>query len=223
MTTQVISAAAAAVVPSAIDRVLTVGRGGATILAAAGATSLVQPYVKRIRGGGRLGKGNPPKNTDVKGPLLTAEGKSVLCMATGMALHYLGYSLARSITVALFTSASTGYPGSPGAFPFAMAFVSPVSLLLLMGYGTILERHGPRVALTQSTLFCASILMAASGAIEACERSGAVFYGIPAMKFLTAPLFIFRESYVQLLTSQYWSFMASVLTPNQSAKWFAPM
>ena len=130
---------------------------------------------------------------------------------------------ARSITVALFTSASTGYPGSPGAFPFAMAFVSPVSLLLLMGYGTILEKHGPKIALRRSTLFCGTTLMLASCAIEASEKSGAIFYGIPAMKYLTAPLFVFRESYVQLLTSQYWSFMASVLSPDQSAKWFAPM
>jgi len=43
------------------------------------------------------------------------------------------------------------------------------------------------------------------------------------IQLLVGALFIFRESYVQLLTSQYWSFMASILTPDQSAKWFSPI
>lgn len=154
---------------------------------------------------------------------ISPEGKSVLYMAVAMACHYLGYSLARPVTVALFTSASTGYAGFAAAFPFAMAFVSPASLLLLLGYGTILERLGPRGALTQSTLFCALFLSLAAAAIAVLNQTGLLIGGIPAVKFITGPLFIFRESYVQLLTSQYWSFMASVLTPSQSAKWFGPL
>jgi ATP/ADP translocase len=144
-------------------------------------------------------------------------------MALGMAFHYLGYSLARPITVALFTSKSTGYPNSPGAFPFAMAFVSPVSLILLLSYGHVLEKYGPRGALSRSTLGCAVTIFLAAAGIYFSEQSGATLWGIPATKFISGPLFVFRESYVQLLTSQYWSFMASVLTPNQSAKWFAPI
>jgi ATP/ADP translocase len=104
-----------------------------------------------------------------------------------------------------------------------MAFVSPVSLLLLVGYGRVLQSYGPRGALKTSTLCCAAVILAASLGIEVSERTGASILGIPAMKFITGPLFVFRESYVQLLTSQYWSFMASVLTPNQSARWFAPI
>lgn len=48
-------------------------------------------------------------------------------------------------------------------------------------------------------------------------------FSIKPIQILVGALFIFRESYVQLLTSQYWSFMASVLTPDQSAKWFSPI
>jgi len=146
-------------------------------------------------------------------------------MALGMAFHYLGYSFARPITVALFTSKATGYPDTPGAFPFAMAFVSPVSLLLLLAYGSILEKRGPRGALEISTLFCAFSILGISAAIEIAQRTNAVLWktSIPIVKLISGPLFIFRESYVQLLTSQYWSFMASVLTPNESTKWFAPI
>ena len=213
--------AAASTVPSTLSQVLSVGRNGAVIVAASGTTSLlVDPMITSLRGGGPSFDVSSFKPKAIK---ISEEGKSVLCMATGMALHYLGYSFARPITVALFTSSSTGYPGVPGAFPFAMAFVSPLSLLLLLGYARILERHGPRVALKRSTLSCAITILVAAIAMNGVQRMGLTFFGIPAMKVITGPLFVFRESYVQLLTSQYWSFMASVLTPNQSAKWFAPI
>ncbi|KAL3929085.1 MAG: hypothetical protein SGARI_004856 [Bacillariaceae sp.] len=104
-----------------------------------------------------------------------------------------------------------------------MAFVSPVSLLLLLSYGHVLDKYGPRGALSRSTLGCALTIFLAAAGIEYSQQSSAALWGIPITKFISGPLFVFRESYVQLLTSQYWSFMASVLTPNQSAKWFAPI
>jgi hypothetical protein len=221
--TMAISGLAAAAAPRALSQALLIGRGGATILAARGAASLVDPILTNLRGGAAVAKTADLPPPSIMSLSITPEGKSVLCMATGMAFHYLGYSLARSITVALFTSSSTGYAGTPGAFPFAMAFVSPVAFLLLMGYGRVLEVHGPKGALKRTTLFCASIISLASAAIAIFDKTDITLFGIPAMKYITGPLFVFRESYVQLLTSQYWSFMASVLSPNQSAKWFAPI
>jgi len=166
---------------------------------------------------------NLPKKISENNDL--ARGKSVAYMALGMAFHYLGYSLARPVTVALFTSKETGYPDTPGAFPFAMAFVSPISLFFLLCYGSILEKHGPRGALDRTTLACAFSIIGVSGALEVSQQMNAILWktSIPIVKLISGPLFVFRESYVQLLTSQYWSFMASVLTPNESAKWFAPI
>ena len=46
---------------------------------------------------------------------------------------------------------------------------------------------------------------------------------IKPFQLLVGMLFIFRESYVQLLTSQYWSFMSSIVDPLFSAKYFAPV
>ena len=113
-----------------------------------------------------------------------------------------GYSLARPITVALFTSRATGYPDTPGAFPFAMAFVSPTSLIFLLAYGSILEKRGPRRALEITTLFCAFSILGISAAIEIAQRTNAVLWktSIPIVKLISGPLFVFRESYVQLLT-----------------------
>jgi hypothetical protein len=114
----------------------------------------------------------------------------------------IGYSLARPISIALFTSKATGYPNSPGAFPFAMAFVSPVSLLLLLAYGSILQKRGPRGALERTTLYCSSVILGSSAAIEVAQRTNAVLWNtsIPMVKLISGPLFVFRESYVQLLT-----------------------
>ncbi|GAX12307.1 hypothetical protein FisN_1Hh239 [Fistulifera solaris] len=154
---------------------------------------------------------------------LTPEGKAVLFMAIAMSFHYLGYSLARPVTVALFTSASSGYAGVAGAFPFAMAFVSPLSLLLLMGYTHVLDKHGARRTMIQTTSFCSVAIALSAVLIAYCHHFQIMYRGIPLVKFITAPLFVFREAYVQLLTSQYWSFMASILNPSQSEKWFGPI
>ena len=114
----------------------------------------------------------------------------------------IGYSLARPVTISFFTSKATGYPDSPGAFPLAMAFVSPASLLLLLAYGSILEKRGPRGALQRTTLYCASAIFGSSVAIEVAQRTNSVLWktSIPIVKLIPGPLFVFRESYVQLLT-----------------------
>ena len=211
-----LSALRLAQLPS-VQTALSIGRGGGAAAAAALTTVTATESALSIAGGGGSGD-------DTGSIFLTPQGKSVLCMAMAMACHYLGYSLARPITVALFTSASTGYKGFAAAFPFAMAFVSPAALLILTGYNSVLERHGPRGALMRSTLLCSAIITLSAISIIILSKTGLTVFGnIPAVKLITGPLFIFRESYVQLITSQYWSFMASVLTPNQSARWFGPI
>lgn len=230
---------AAAVAPSALSSALAVGRGGAIALATATvASDCLNSYSSSsssssssaLRGGACWDKAasavaNPSEERLMGVIPISARGKSVFYMAVAMAFHYFGYSLARPITVALFTSASTGYAGFSAAFPFAMALVSPTALMLLLGYGRCLDRFGPQGALTYSTLACSLVVSASALAIAVLGRSGANLWGtgIPAVKCITGPLFVFRESYVQLLTSQYWSFMASVLTPHQSARWFGPI
>ena len=149
---------------------------------------------------------------------ISNEGKAVFFMSLAMAMHYLGYSFARPTTLSLFTSKKTGFV-SPAAFPFAMAFVSPVSLILLMLYGKELHKNGPRLALRHTTFYCSFVLIASSILIKVFQDKSSM----RVVQSIVGVLFVFREAYVQLLTSQMWSFMASVLTPSQSATWFAPI
>ena len=206
-------------------RTLNIGRGGALNIVEASSSTV--PIGKLI--GGNISK-SPivmEGSKSILGVDITPEGRAVLSMAIAMSLHYLGYSLARPSTLSLFTSSKTGFSKS-SAFPLAMAFVSPMSLLLLMGYGKELDANGPRIALRHTTVYCATILSLSAFLIQKFDNNGASFQllsspNIPIVKIIVGVLFVFRESYVQLLTSQMWSFMASVLTPAQSATWFAPI
>lgn len=218
--------------PSTLRTALQIGRGGAAAYAAsAAADALVRSASASPRGGFSCRKAAPAPAAEERifGVPVSPEGKSAFYMALAMAMHNFGYAIARSITVTLFTSGSTGFAGYAAAFPLAMSFVSPVSLMLLLGYGNLLDRLGPRGALTRTTLYCSLTIFLAALSVsyltgDAIGGAGDLMVaGIPAVKWITAPLFIFREAYVQLLTSQYWSFIASVLTPNQSSRWFAPI
>jgi len=154
----------------------------------------------------------------------TPQALATLSMATCMALHYLAYSLARPATMTLFTSSRLGFGGNKSAYPFAMTFISPMSFMLLLFYGKVLQKQGPYLALKTTTLGCASILGLASLTIAKLDS---LIDGNDALttitKYIVGLLFIFRESYVQLITSQHWSFISSILTPSQSSKWFAPI
>ncbi|CAB9507975.1 expressed unknown protein [Seminavis robusta] len=211
-----------------LQQALTIGRGGAVVVTASALASVVSTAIKDLPRGGDINKkaiavkkGAPPKTTSE--PWIGPRAKAVFFMAVAMSLHYLGYSLARPITISLFTSETSGYGKFAAAFPFAMAFVSPMSLGLLLGYGKVLDKHGPRGALIRSTIFCATVVSCSAMAMNLFEAYGTLIMKVPAAKFVSGPLFVFRESYVQLLTSQYWSFMASALTPSLSAKWFGPI
>ena len=149
---------------------------------------------------------------------------ATLSISTSMSLHYLAYSLARPATMTLFTSSRLGFGNNRSAYPFAMTFISPMSFLLLLGYGAIIGKLGPLSALKTTTLGCSSILFLSGLLIAKLE--GMVDTNPTAKtvtKYLIGALFVFRESYVQLITSQHWSFLSSVLTPKQSSRWFAPI
>ena len=86
----------------------------------------------------------------VKQLFLLPRPRAILYMSLAMALHFGGYEFVRSGMLALFTSQEVGF-ATAGAFPLAMGLVSPFSVLLLVGYGRILERRGPRAALRETT------------------------------------------------------------------------
>jgi len=156
---------------------------------------------------------------------ISPQALATLSMATCMSLHYLGYSLARPVTMTMFTSNRLGFGSSAvSAYPFAMTFISPVSFLLLLFYGGCLNRSGPYLALKQTTLSCAGVLGLSSLLLARLDPLLDTHPHLSTLtKYIVGVLFVFRESYVQLITSQHWSFISSVLTPSQSSMWFAPI
>lgn len=164
--------------------------------------------------------------------LSSPKARAVGTMAIAMALHYFSYSIARPTTVALFTSKQAGFSSSLTsknvAYPLAMACISPVSFILLLAYGQILDQYGPKLALRTTATICATFLGLSSFLISILSKKQQqqqqnINIPSPWLRSIVALLFIFRESYVQLITSQHWSFMSSVLTPTQSSIWFAPI
>ncbi|KAL7538563.1 hypothetical protein ACHAXR_008638, partial [Thalassiosira sp. AJA248-18] len=154
----------------------------------------------------------------------TPQALATLSMASCMALHYLAYSLARPATMTLFTSSRLGFGNSVSAYPFAMTFISPMSFVLLLFYGSVLNKQGPYLALKSTTIGCAAILGLCAALIAKLDPLVEGNVRLATLtKYIVGALFVFRESYVQLITSQHWSFISSVLTPNQSSTWFAPI
>jgi len=137
-------------------------------------------------------------------------------MASAMALHFGGYEFARSGALALFTSSDTGLV-HPSAYPLAMGLVTPVSLILLYWYGLMVKNKsgGPRQALRRTTLLAISMLTMSIVLLQLSTNGSMIQKGIVAL------LFIFQNSYAHLLYSQQWSFLGSVMTPTEGAKWFS--
>ena len=169
----------------------------------------VQPHLRR-----RLRpRGLPPR------------ALSVLLMTCSTGLHFAAYELARSGTVALFTSSATGFPG-PSALPFAVGCVSPFSVLLLGGYARILERRGPRAALRATTIAFAAVLLGCAAVIRVFGRGGGEGVEPIARSWARAAvfvLFVYQNASVRLLHSQHWSYLGSVLTKKEAELWFSPI
>jgi ATP/ADP translocase len=158
--------------------------------------------------------------------MLSPRGWACLYMALAMALHFGGYEFARSSALALLTSKENGFGGSAAAFPLAMALVSPFSVILLMLYGNVLDKSGPKVALRQSTLgSILTLLTAGLGLLLVANgpstTADAVMGSMWWSKLLVGLTFVFQNSYAHLLYAQQWSFLGSVMTPLEGSRWFA--
>ena len=153
--------------------------------------------------------------------IMTPKAKAVLYMAMAMAFHFGGYEFARSATLALFTSKEAGF-ATPAAFPLAMAMITPISFLFLMGYTRDLEDNGPRLALRHSTLVSAAALLVTGLSLKFLEVFPVYIYSTVALSQLVVGLaFLFQNAYAHLLYAQQWSFLGSIMTPDEGSRWFA--
>jgi hypothetical protein len=145
--------------------------------------------------------------------------RAVIYMGIAMALHFGGYEFIRNASLSLFTSKDFGFATTAAAYPTAIGLVSPFSVLLLYAYGRQLSASGPRGALFRTTLGSILWIVASSALLGLLQQLH--FHSLK--QFLVGITFLFQNSYQYLLYTQQWSFVGSVLTPNEGARWFATL
>jgi len=144
-------------------------------------------------------------------------------MALASAVHFAGYEYARTGTLTLLTSERTGFSSS-SVVPLAMGCASPVSLLLLWLYASMLERSGPSASLRNSLLFYAFVLISGGLFLQSVDhllKLQGIHHQISS--YFLFGLFVLENCFVQLLFTQQWAFMSSVQTKEEAAVWFAPI
>eukprot|EP00970_Alexandrium_tamarense_P020707 scaffold15572_cov200-Alexandrium_tamarense.AAC.1 len=156
-------------------------------------------------------------------PSSDPKAQAAISMACAMALHFFGYEFARGSNTALFTSSSLGFGASSGSYyPLAMACVSPMSMMLLFGYGRQLDAKGPRRALRNTTLLCISALALSGLGIAALQYNNGLLLGKwTASQLIVWISFVFQNSYAHLLYAQQWSFLGSIFTPSQAGQYYS--
>ena len=127
--------------------------------------------------------------------------------------------------MALFTSNTLGFGvDSASYYTLAMTCVSPLSMVLLLGYGRLLDRKGPKRTLVWSTGFC-MMMLALFGVVISCSGGyNVVLLGktnwTPSRLIVWAS-FVFQNSYAHLLYAQMWSFLGSIFTPSQAGTYYS--
>jgi hypothetical protein len=155
-------------------------------------------------------------------PTITPKTRAIMAMALASSTHCAGYELARSGTMALFTSQRTGF-SSASAAPLCTACVSPFSFLLLWAYTKSLECRGPRQSLQYSALLFAMILAFSSLLLRSLEDHLERHDLYRQLARVTIFLLnVCLLGFVQLLYTQHWSFLNSICSQEGSC-WFAPI
>jgi hypothetical protein len=147
-------------------------------------------------------------------------------MAMASALHFAGYEVARSSTLTLLTSQKSGFESGASIVSCAMGTIPLFSILLLWCYTRLLDGWGPRVSLFLSTS-CYSLVLALSGMFlqfldallvvrqqqqpEESSSSSNHHLAHSLSKATLFSLFVLENSSVQLLYTQHWAFITSVV------------
>ena len=144
----------------------------------------------------------------LRGVELTPSLKATLAMTSALCCHFFGYEMARAASIALLAAKDDIGLGS-GALSFTVAVGSPISASVLYLYARSIKKNGPRLTLLASNMGCVLLLFLmalACGSLRGIWGQSAVLL-----------FYCFREIYVSLLSTQHWSFIASVLDSKSSS------
>ena len=120
----------------------------------------------------------------------------------------------------------------PIAFPLMNAIVTPLSILLLYIYTKQLDVHGPKLTLHKFTKTCITFVAVSSMVLWQCSfwsNGSALTSPLHVLlvqsirRIVIALMFLFNNCYVFMIASQQWSFVDSIVTPNEGAQWFGVM
>ena len=144
----------------------------------------------------------------LRGVVFTPSLKATLAMTSALCCHFFGYEMARAASIALLAAKDDIDLGS-GALSFTVAVGSPVSASVLYLYARSIKKNGPRLTLLASNLGCVLLLFLMA---LACGSLRGIWGQCAVLLF-----YCFREIYVSLLSTQHWSFIASVLDSKSSS------
>jgi hypothetical protein len=175
-------------------------------------------------------------------PIQRAKRRAVACMTAAISIHFAGYELARAATVSIFTSEGKSPSDANmilGGFgtrtavmlPFAVFCVSPCSIFLLWMYSYNLERIGPKCTVVRSTAIASIVMLVAVMVMQGLQSLAHIHSSSSSWvtrlsylyKSVVFTLLVFQNSNVQLLFTQHWSFLGSVLSSSEASIWFAPI
>ena len=138
---------------------------------------------------------------------MTPSLKASMIMAMALCMHFYGFEMARAASIALLAADDIGL-GS-GALSFTVAVGSPISASVLYLYARSIKKNGPRLTLLASNIGCVMLLFLMA---MACGSLRGQWGQAVVLLF-----YCFREIYVSLLSTQHWSFIASVLDSKTSS------
>jgi len=120
---------------------------------------------------------------------------------------FAGYEMIRSPAESIFLSHF-----SASHKPYALASVPVVIAMFIYGYGVLLSFFGPLKAMSFSMMFTFFSFFSFYFLLKHFQSSALAF-----------AIFVFKESYVVIISEQYWSYINSVLNENEGRIYNGPV
>ena len=134
---------------------------------------------------------------------------AAVLMASALSLLFFGYESSRAASISLLSANEVGL-GSE-ALPFTVALGSPAGALVLYLYASSIKKNGARYTLRVSNMACVGVLSLMAIFSGYVMRAGGL-----GGKCLVIFFYVFREIYISLLSTQHWSFLASILDSSST-------
>ena len=132
--------------------------------------------------------------------------KAVFLAGLSATFLFCGYEFIRSTAESIFLANF-----SAESKPYALSCVPVMMLLLIYFYGRLLSAAGSARAMVWSMLASAAVFIASFFCLKTGNKWAAFF------------LFIFKESYVVIISEQYWSFINSTLRDEEGKIFNGPV